>query len=321
MGTSACQVFVYFLLTAMNPHGNVFEHKILTTGVIQMSNEMTKHMFGSEEVRTFTDKGEVWFIAKDISDVLGFRDTHEMTRILDSDEKGDTEVRTLGGKQVMTIINESGMYTCVIRSRKKEAKAFRKWVTGEVLPSIHKHGGYMSNQENMTVEEVMDKSKDFTKSVIEEKEKELELQGAIINFLKQKGDAYDSVIDRSDLYTMDDIVRLVNQYLVKDIPTFKVGRNKLFLYLKEKKILWQKKSTKSYYMSGRLKHRTDLHEVKIIDSYSNKFPDRQITLYKAKFAEYISDEIKKDMVLVCDKSFNNTNKQIKAMNAIRILMS
>ncbi len=65
-----------------------------------------------------------------------------MTRILDDDEKGTQIVRTLGGEQSVSVINESGLYSAILRSRKPEAKAFKKWVTSDVLPSIRKTGSY-----------------------------------------------------------------------------------------------------------------------------------------------------------------------------------
>jgi len=86
--------------------------------------------------------GEPWFVAADVSAVLEYRGAPDMTRILDADEKGTQIVRTPGGEQEMTVINESGLYSAVLRSRKPEAKRFKRWVTAEVLPSIRKTGSY-----------------------------------------------------------------------------------------------------------------------------------------------------------------------------------
>ncbi|EJP84062.1 hypothetical protein IC3_05003 [Bacillus cereus VD142] len=69
-----------------------------------------------------------------------------MTRTLDKDEKGLHNIQTVQGVQKLTVINESGLYSSILRSRKKEAKAFKKWVTSEVLPTIRKHGAYMTDQ-------------------------------------------------------------------------------------------------------------------------------------------------------------------------------
>ena len=72
--------------------------------------------------------GEPRFLAKDVCDVLGFRTAHDGIKYLDEDEKGTINYRTPGGKQDMITINESGLYSLILRSRKPEAKAFRKWV-------------------------------------------------------------------------------------------------------------------------------------------------------------------------------------------------
>jgi prophage antirepressor-like protein len=98
------------------------------------------------QVRSLIKNGEPWFIAKDIADTLEFSSTWAMTKGLDEDEKGTTICSTLGGEQELTIINESGLYSAILRSRKPGAKKFKKWVTSEVLPSIRKHGAYMTDE-------------------------------------------------------------------------------------------------------------------------------------------------------------------------------
>ncbi|SCB68921.1 Antirepressor, phage associated [Bacillus mycoides] len=89
---------------------------------------------------------DVWFVAKDVANVLEYRDTHNMVRFLDEDEKDTHQVSTLGGNQNMKVINESGLYSAILKSKKPQAKAFKKWVTSEVIPSIRKHGAYMTDQ-------------------------------------------------------------------------------------------------------------------------------------------------------------------------------
>lgn len=98
--------------------------------------------FQSNEVRVINRDGEIWFIASDVAAVLKYRDAANMTRILDDDEKGTHIVSTPSGDQTMVVINESGLYHAVLKSRKPEAKPFRKWVTADVLPSIRKTGSY-----------------------------------------------------------------------------------------------------------------------------------------------------------------------------------
>lgn len=102
--------------------------------------------FESKEIRVVEINNEPWFVASDIASALEYRDAYDMTRILDDDEKGTHNLRTPGGEQLLSIINESGLYSAILRSRKPEAKAFKKWVTSDVLPSIRKTGSYQSKQ-------------------------------------------------------------------------------------------------------------------------------------------------------------------------------
>ena len=93
--------------------------------------------FDASEVRAISDEhGEPLFVASDVANVLGYRDAHNMVRMLDDDEKGTQIVSTPGGDQELTIISESGLYACILKSRRPEAKTFRKWVTSEVLPAL-----------------------------------------------------------------------------------------------------------------------------------------------------------------------------------------
>lgn len=93
-------------------------------------------------VRIAMIDGNPWFVAKDVCDCLGLYRQQDSTRCLDDDEKGGCIVNTPSGDQKMVTVNESGLYSLVLRSRKPEAKAFKRWITHEVLPSIRKTGGY-----------------------------------------------------------------------------------------------------------------------------------------------------------------------------------
>ena len=96
----------------------------------------------SIEVRVIVLDDDPWFVASDVAAALDYRNAPDMTRNLDDDEKGTHNLRTLGGTQALSIISESGLYAAVLKSRKPEAKKFRKWVTNEVLPQIRKTGTY-----------------------------------------------------------------------------------------------------------------------------------------------------------------------------------
>ena len=103
--------------------------------------------FKGYSVRTVLHEGGTWFVATDICAVLELTDPTAALLRLDQDEKGPTIILTLGGSQKMNIISESGLYHLTFTSRKPQAKAFRRWVTGTVLPSIRKTGGYQSKDD------------------------------------------------------------------------------------------------------------------------------------------------------------------------------
>lgn len=102
--------------------------------------------YSADPVRIVMQHDQPWFVATDVAAILGYRNAPDMVRNLDDDEKGTQIVRTLGGDQELTIISESGLYNAIFRSRRAEAHAFRRWVTGTVLPEIRRTGGYAAGR-------------------------------------------------------------------------------------------------------------------------------------------------------------------------------
>lgn len=98
--------------------------------------------YGDALVRVVEINAAPWWVAGDVAKVLGYSHTPSMVRILDDDEKGVHNVHTLGGQQELTVISESGLFHAILKSRRPEAKPFRKWVTGEVLPALRRDGFY-----------------------------------------------------------------------------------------------------------------------------------------------------------------------------------
>ena len=126
------------------------------------------------ELRTVEIDGEPWFVGKDVAAALGYTNSRDAiaTHVF-ADDKGVESIDTLGGRQKMTIINESGLYALVFGSRLKIAKEFKHWVTSEVLPSIRKNGAYIRNQENMTPAEIVARGLIAAQKIIEERDKEI----------------------------------------------------------------------------------------------------------------------------------------------------
>lgn len=116
-------------------------------------NEVTIFNYGQNEVRTVIGKdGEPWFVAKDVCSILEIGNVSMALNRLDYDEKGISTIDTLGGGQSMLVISESGLYELIFNSRKPEARAFKKWVKTEVLPSIRKTGSYSMRNQSPTNE-------------------------------------------------------------------------------------------------------------------------------------------------------------------------
>ncbi len=117
---------------------------------INAESNFTTFKFGSHEIRVINKDGELWFVAKDVCDAIGLSNSRVSLLALDDDEKEVSSTYTLGGRQDLSVVSESGMYTLVLRCRDAVKQGsvphqFRKWVTGEVLPAIRKTGSYHSS--------------------------------------------------------------------------------------------------------------------------------------------------------------------------------
>ena len=116
-------------------------------------NELQNFNFSGQDVRIITINDEPWFVGKDVADILGYSNSRKaLSDHVDDEDKGVTKSDTLGGNQNITIINESGLYSLILKSKKPEAKQFKRWVTSEVLPTIRKHGTYMTQPQVPTTQ-------------------------------------------------------------------------------------------------------------------------------------------------------------------------
>jgi anti-repressor protein len=186
----------------------------------------TNDNFG--EIRTLQINGDVWFVAKDVADVLGYSDTQAMTRRLDEDE---TMTDILSGMNMKsTLINESGLYNSVIGSNKPEAKMFKKWITSEVLPSIRKNGGYILNQEKMTPEQIVANALIVAQNIINNQKLEIENKTKQLELAQPKVEFHDAVVGSDDTIDIGQVAKVLNAG---------IGRNKLFELLRDLDILRQ----------------------------------------------------------------------------------
>lgn len=112
-----------------------------------MDNNLQTWNYENSEIRTVEKDGEPWWVLADVCKVLELTTPSRVAERLEKDEVSQTHtIDRMGRTQKSTIINESGLYAVILRSDKPQAKPFRKWVTNEVLPSIRKHGAYMTDQ-------------------------------------------------------------------------------------------------------------------------------------------------------------------------------
>lgn len=163
------------------------------------------------EVRVAEIDGEPWFIAADVCRALDVKNGRDAVSRLDDDEKGVALTDTLGGKQEMAAVSEAGLYALVLSSRKPEAKAFKRWVTHEVLPSIRQHGAYMTEA---TLERALSEP-DFLISLAtklkEEREARIaaELDKAVLTQqvaeLRPKASYYDLILQCASLLSVTEI--------------------------------------------------------------------------------------------------------------------
>ena len=145
------------------------------------SNDVQMFDFKGDQVRVVMINSEPYFVGKDVTGVLGYKNANDaLNKHIENEDKGVAFCDTLGGKQKMTVINESGLYSLILSSKLPQAKQFKHWVTSEVLPSIHKYGAYATPQ---TIESIID-NPDFGIKLLQslkseqDKNKKLESQKA-----------------------------------------------------------------------------------------------------------------------------------------------
>ena len=156
------------------------------------------------EIRTVELNGEPWFVGKDVAAALGYSNARKaLADHVDSEDKGVTKCDTLGGIQEMTIINESGLYSLVLSSKLPAAKQFKRWITAEVIPSIRKHGAYMTPE---TLEQAILNPDTIIKIATalkeeQDKRKALEVANTALTvdnqIMKPKAEYFDELVDRN----------------------------------------------------------------------------------------------------------------------------
>ena len=122
-----------------------------------METDITPFAYGDQQVRVVTRDGEPWFVARDVCDVLAITNTGNVLAALDEDERSSIHLADgTSGNPNKALVSKAGLYSLILRSRKSEAKAFKRWVTHDALPSIRKRGDLVSPPADLTVLEYAD---------------------------------------------------------------------------------------------------------------------------------------------------------------------
>lgn len=204
--------------------------------------------YNGKEVRTVEKDGEPWWVLKDVCEVFGDTNYRRVSAKLDDEEKGVSQIATPGGHQNMTIINESGLYNALFSMRPEKARgvtdeyieertenlrSFKRWVTHEVLPSIRKHGAYMTPEKLHEVIMNPDTMIELCNALKAEQDKNKALQAAnsaltVANAIAMpKADYFDELVDRNLLTNFRETAK---QLGIKQNKFIKFLLNKKYIY-------------------------------------------------------------------------------------------
>lgn len=188
-------------------------------------------IFNSEEfgeVRTVVLNSEPMFCLVDVCKALDIKNATDVAKRLDDDER--TRLN-LGRQGETNFVTESGLYAVILRSDKPNAKKFRKWITGEVLPSIRKNGGYIAGQETLSDEELLSKALMVAQRKIDEKNNIIAMQDSRIQGMIPKEIFADAVSASHTSILVGDLAKLICQNGVQ------IGQKRLFEWLRENNFL------------------------------------------------------------------------------------
>ena len=184
-------------------------------------------IFNSEEfgeIRTVSINDEPWFVASDICRALDIQNVTQAVQKLDDDERS---MFNIGRQGNANCVNEYGLYSLVLASRKPEAKKFKRWITHEVIPSIRKHGGYIAGQESMTDDQLLAKALLVAQSKIAERDQIIAQKQERIEQMRPKALFADAVSASKHSILVGDLAKLIcqNGYLI--------GQKRLFQWMRE----------------------------------------------------------------------------------------
>lgn len=175
------------------------------------------------DIRTIKDADAIYFVGKDVAEVLGYTNTRKALadHVDPEDKKDGVTIRdSIGRDQTPVVINESGLYSLVLSSKLPSAKRFKRWITSEVLPALRRQGGYMLTSENETPEQIMARALKIADEALKRKD-------ALIDELKPKALFCDAVSVSKNTCLIGELAKLMRQNGVD------IGQNRLFERLRQ----------------------------------------------------------------------------------------
>ena len=184
------------------------------------------------QVRIVEREGEPWFVGKDVAAALGYQNPQRAIRDhVDDEDKGVTEMVTPGGIQPVPIINESGLYSLVLSSKLPTAKAFKRWITSEVIPSIRKTGGYIAGQAELSPEELMARALMVAQKTLAGRDARISALTVENQIMAPKAEYFDDLVDRNLLTSFRETAK---QLEIKEKAFIAFLLEKKFIYRDKK---------------------------------------------------------------------------------------
>lgn len=226
-------------------------------------NNLQLFEFENQKVRTLKIDDEPYFVGKDVANILGYSNPNKALRDhIDAEDKRGERIVTPSGNQVTIVINESGLYSLILSSKMPNAKRFKHWVTSEVLPTIRKHGTYMTDQKAFDVVH----NKNGLADLLQQAADQLKQKDIQIEEMKPKALFADAITASETSILVGEMAKILKNGGVN------TGQNRFFKWLRENGYLIKRKGT-DYNMPTQKSMNLKLFEIKertIVDGNSTR---------------------------------------------------
>lgn len=226
-------------------------------------NNLQLFEFENQKVRTLKIDDEPYFVGKDVANILGYSNPNKALRDhIDAEDKRGERIVTPSGNQVTIVINESGLYSLILSSKMPNAKRFKHWVTSEVLPTIRKHGAYMTDEKAFDVVN----NKDGLASLLQQAADQLKQKDIQIEEMKPKAMLADAITASETSILVGEMAKILKKNGIN------TGQNRFFKWLRENGYLIKRKGT-DYNMPTQKSMNLKLFEIKertIVDGNSTR---------------------------------------------------